>query len=61
MKKVGLPVAVADSPREVKNNALYITRNKGGRGAVREVVEAILKAKKLWNKTIDNLDNLIKN
>lgn len=43
MKKVGFPVAVADAVEEVKNIAKYITKTPGGRGAVREVIEMILK------------------
>ncbi len=49
MKKVGFPVAVGDAVREVKREALYITKNPGGRGAVREVIELILKAKGMWD------------
>jgi 3-deoxy-D-manno-octulosonate 8-phosphate phosphatase (KDO 8-P phosphatase) len=45
MLKVGLPIAVADAAEEVKNVAKLVTRNKGGFGAVREVVEVLLKAK----------------
>jgi len=44
MRRVGLPVAVADARPEVKAAALYITRAKGGEGAVREVLDAILRA-----------------
>jgi len=43
MKKVGFPVAVADAVEEVKNIAKYITKTPGGRGAIREVIEMILK------------------
>lgn len=48
MSLVGLPVAVADAPDEVKEFALFSTKNRGGRGAVREVTDFILKAKGLW-------------
>ena len=53
LRRVGLPVAVADAHEEAKKHALMITRAKGGRGAVRECVEFILKAKGLWNDIID--------
>ncbi len=42
MKRVGFPVAVADAVEETKAAAAYITKAKGGRGAVREVVELLL-------------------
>jgi len=45
MRRVGLPVAVADARPEVKAVALYITRAKGGEGAVREVLDMIREAK----------------
>ena len=59
MRIVGLPVAVRDAPREVKSCALYITKNRGGEGAVREVVERILKAKNLWKRIVEEIDRLI--
>jgi len=46
--RVGLAVAVADGAREVKANAHYVTRHSGGRGAVREICELILKAQGKW-------------
>ena len=45
---VGFAVAVADSVKEVKENAHYITHCPGGRGAVREVCELILKVQGKW-------------
>lgn len=53
MKIVGLSVAVADSIKEVSDIAHIITENRGGRGAVREVCEFILKAKGLWEAATD--------
>ncbi len=50
MRKVGFPVAVGDAAAEVKNEALYITSSPGGKGAVREVIEMILKTKEEWEK-----------
>ena len=47
-RRVGLAVAVADSIPELKQAAHYITDAPGGRGAVREVAEAILKAQGKW-------------
>jgi 3-deoxy-D-manno-octulosonate 8-phosphate phosphatase (KDO 8-P phosphatase) len=47
MKKVGIPIAVRDAVDPVKHASIYITKNTGGNGAVREVVELIRKAKHL--------------
>ena len=44
MQRVGLAVAVADAADEAKQAAHYITRSRGGEGAVREVADLILKA-----------------
>ena len=48
MALVGFPVAVANAVAEVKEAAAWVTTRSGGHGAVREVVETILKAKGLW-------------
>jgi 3-deoxy-D-manno-octulosonate 8-phosphate phosphatase (KDO 8-P phosphatase) len=49
---VGLAVAVPTAVNEVKVFALYVTRRQAGRGAVREVIELILKAKGLWQQVL---------
>ncbi len=46
--RAGLPVAVADAVPAVKRAAWYITRRSGGRGAVAEVVELILRKQRRW-------------
>ena len=48
LRRVGLPIAVANAVLEVKQVAVYITRAEGGHGAVREVVEALLRARGEW-------------
>ncbi len=55
MEKVGFPVAVFNACPEIKQNALYVTLKEGGRGAVREVVELILKAKDQWQEMVSQL------
>jgi len=50
MRRAGLAVAVANARPEVKAVAHYVTRAEGGRGAVREVAERLLKAQGLWAK-----------
>jgi 3-deoxy-D-manno-octulosonate 8-phosphate phosphatase (KDO 8-P phosphatase) len=45
LRRVGLPMAVANATAEVKALAAFVTRAPGGRGAVREAVEYLLKAR----------------
>jgi 3-deoxy-D-manno-octulosonate 8-phosphate phosphatase (KDO 8-P phosphatase) len=52
MRKVGLPIAVANACPEVKKAALWETSREGGRGAVREVSELILKTQSKWSEAI---------
>lgn len=48
MKRVGFAVAVPYSRPEVKSLAHFTTSAEGGRGAVRELIELILKAQNKW-------------
>jgi 3-deoxy-D-manno-octulosonate 8-phosphate phosphatase (KDO 8-P phosphatase) len=48
LRKVGLPIAVANAVADVKAIAAYVTQNEGGHGAVREVIEALLRARGEW-------------
>jgi 3-deoxy-D-manno-octulosonate 8-phosphate phosphatase (KDO 8-P phosphatase) len=48
LRRVGLPIAVANAVTEVKQAATYVTHAAGGHGAVREVVELLLKARGEW-------------
>lgn len=48
LKRAGLAVAVADGVPEAKAAAHFVTQAAGGRGAVREVIEMILKAQGIW-------------
>ncbi|TVM03467.1 MAG: 3-deoxy-D-manno-octulosonate 8-phosphate phosphatase [Candidatus Brocadia sp. WS118] len=47
--RVGFPVAVANASPLVKRHSAYVTRVKGGCGAVREVAEKILKFQDKWH------------
>jgi len=49
----GVSFTVPEAPEEVKNLACMITSARGGHGAVREVCEAILKAKGLWENILN--------
>jgi len=53
LKVSGFSVSVADAAGEAKNTSIMVTKNKGGRGAVREVCDFILKAKGLWEGIVD--------
>jgi len=48
LTRAGLAVVVGDGVKEAKAAAHYVTENAGGRGAVRETVELILKAQGQW-------------
>lgn len=52
MKRVGLPVAVANSTPEILEIALWTTSARGGDGAVREFVEAFFKARGEWESLV---------
>jgi len=52
MKKVGFSVAVFNAVPEIKQAAHYISLKEGGRGAVREVAELILKSQDQWSKIL---------
>jgi 3-deoxy-D-manno-octulosonate 8-phosphate phosphatase (KDO 8-P phosphatase) len=54
LRRVGLPIAVADAVDDAKTFARIVTRNRGGRGAVREISDLILKAKGLWEGIIND-------
>lgn len=53
MRRAGLAVAVGNAVPEVKKASHYTTRAVAGRGAIREVVELILKSKGIWESMID--------
>ena len=58
MKRVGLSVAVADAHELLLELADMVTLRDGGRGAVREVCEALLKSRGEWNTIRERyLDN----
>jgi 3-deoxy-D-manno-octulosonate 8-phosphate phosphatase (KDO 8-P phosphatase) len=48
LRQCGLGVAVADACPEMRQEAHYITLAAGGRGAVREVIELILRCQGEW-------------
>jgi 3-deoxy-D-manno-octulosonate 8-phosphate phosphatase (KDO 8-P phosphatase) len=55
MKRVGLAVAVGDAHEMVRQVAHLVTRAPGGRGAVREISETLLKAQGKWDALVERL------
>src|SRR5262249_35155717 len=56
--RVGLPAAPADAVPEVRAAAHWVSTHAGGRGAVREFIEAILKARGDWEYFVRALDHV---
>jgi len=56
MRRVGLAIATANARLEVKQQAHYVTSQPGGSGAVREVIELILKAQGLWDEILKHYE-----
>jgi 3-deoxy-D-manno-octulosonate 8-phosphate phosphatase (KDO 8-P phosphatase) len=56
MRRVGLAIATANAREEVKRTAHYVTQAPGGEGAVREVVELLLKAQGHWQEILDHYE-----
>jgi 3-deoxy-D-manno-octulosonate 8-phosphate phosphatase (KDO 8-P phosphatase) len=52
MRRAGLAIAVADATPDTREAAHHVTRLAGGRGAVREVCELILKAQGRWHELL---------
>lgn len=50
--EVGLGVAVADAVDEVRTAAHHTTKTNGGSGAVRELIETILKTQNRWAEVV---------
>ena len=58
MMRSGFGVAVADAAVQARERAHYVTKLNGGQGAVREVIELILKAQGRWDAlTADYTEN----
>jgi 3-deoxy-D-manno-octulosonate 8-phosphate phosphatase (KDO 8-P phosphatase) len=52
LTRVGLAATVADAPLEVRSRVDYVTRARGGYGAVRELIEQILVARGVYDELI---------
>lgn len=56
MRRVGLSIATANAREEVKAIADMITERSGGDGAIREVIEVILKARGRWQELLEKYE-----
>ena len=56
MRRVGLAIATANARPEVKRIAHWVTENPGGHGAIRDVVELLLKAQGTWKEILEKYE-----
>jgi 3-deoxy-D-manno-octulosonate 8-phosphate phosphatase (KDO 8-P phosphatase) len=54
LRRAGFAVVVANAIDEAKALAHYVTKARGGEGAVRELVELILKAQNKWQRVVQD-------
>jgi 3-deoxy-D-manno-octulosonate 8-phosphate phosphatase (KDO 8-P phosphatase) len=52
LRRVGLPLAVANAVDEVKQVAAWTTAAEGGAGAVREAIELLFRAQGRWDEAV---------
>lgn len=53
IRRAGLGITVANAHDFVKKHAHYITKSRGGQGAVREICDLIMKVQHTYNKIYD--------
>jgi 3-deoxy-D-manno-octulosonate 8-phosphate phosphatase (KDO 8-P phosphatase) len=53
MKMVGLPCCPQDAVPEIKAISKYVSHKNGGKGAVRDVIEQVMKVQGKWNGSFD--------
>ena len=53
LTRVGLAITVPNGARQLRDYCHYCTKASGGKGAVREVAELILKGKNLWSQVLN--------
>lgn len=54
LQNVGLSASVSDGAPEVKKSVHLVTKAPGGHGAIRELVEAILKGQNRWQELVQS-------
>jgi 3-deoxy-D-manno-octulosonate 8-phosphate phosphatase (KDO 8-P phosphatase) len=52
MRVVGMPVCPSDAAMEVVEASRYVSEFVGGHGAVRDIIEQVMRAKGLWAKNL---------
>jgi 3-deoxy-D-manno-octulosonate 8-phosphate phosphatase (KDO 8-P phosphatase) len=57
LARAGLSAAPADAAEDVKARVAYVAERGGGRGAIREIIELILKAQGRWEQVITSPDS----
>ena len=55
LERVGLSVTVPDADKIVKDSVHWVTSNRGGKGAVREICNLVLAAQGLDKKVLDEI------
>jgi 3-deoxy-D-manno-octulosonate 8-phosphate phosphatase (KDO 8-P phosphatase) len=53
LKKAGFSACPMDACQDVKKNVDYVSSFKGGEGAVREIIEIVMRSKGEWKKVLD--------
>ena len=56
--EAGLAVTVPEAPVEVRQQCHYVTRTAGGQGAVREVIDLVLKSQRLYTVALERIASL---
>ena len=52
MRLVGVPVCPSDAAMEVVEASRYISEFNGGHGAVRDIIEQVMRAQNIWGKNL---------
>ena len=52
MRLVGIPVCPSDAAMEVVEASRYVSEFNGGHGAVRDIIEQVMRAKGVWAKNL---------
>ena len=58
MKQVKAPISVPNAIEHIKSIAIYVTKTKGGNGAIREVSDLILTSQDKLQNIINYYENL---
>lgn len=57
LKRAGLAIAPADAIEEARHIAHWVTQKPGGRGAVREATDLLLKAQGHWERMVEKFSS----